>query len=410
MNETLTHLELPQSFENSKIMIYSHDTFGLGHLRRCREIAHALVEAYSGVSVLIVSGAAIAGAFDYKARVNFIILPSVIKLRNGEYTSMAKHIALADTLDMRRSLIKHTAESYKPDIFLVDKEPAGLRGELMETLDVLKKQGTRIVLGLREVLDAPDLLSQEWDQSDKMATLAAYYDTIWAYGPPGFHNPLNGLDVPPEVADRMVYTGYLRRQAKDLAPMRLTPELEGKEFILVTTGGGGDGAEIIAQVLDAYACDRPPRLPAVITLGPFLAAAERDELKMRGAQLPDVHLIDFDNRLEDLVAHARAVTSMAGYNTFCEILSFDRPSLLLPRTHPRQEQLIRAECAERLGLASMLAEPAAETPEVLARALDALLDQPRPSERYDTEALLGGLDSIVAQVGLWLQDSQAMSG
>jgi predicted glycosyltransferase len=26
-----------------RILIYSHDSFGLGHLRRCRAIAHALV-------------------------------------------------------------------------------------------------------------------------------------------------------------------------------------------------------------------------------------------------------------------------------------------------------------------------------------------------------------------------------
>jgi predicted glycosyltransferase len=73
--------------EHSRILMYSHDTFGLGHLRRCRTIAHALVEDYGGLSILIVSGSTIAGAFDYRARVDFVKIPSVIKLRNGEYTS-----------------------------------------------------------------------------------------------------------------------------------------------------------------------------------------------------------------------------------------------------------------------------------------------------------------------------------
>jgi predicted glycosyltransferase len=31
--------------KDKRVLIYSHDSFGLGHLRRCREIAHALVAA-----------------------------------------------------------------------------------------------------------------------------------------------------------------------------------------------------------------------------------------------------------------------------------------------------------------------------------------------------------------------------
>ena len=119
---------------DARILMYSHDSFGLGHLRRCRTIAHALVEDYRGLNVLIISGATIAGAFDYRARVDFVKIPSVIKLRNGEYTSMDRHIDLQETLKMRRSIIYHTAESFQPDIFIVDEEPMGLRGEVEETL------------------------------------------------------------------------------------------------------------------------------------------------------------------------------------------------------------------------------------------------------------------------------------
>lgn len=129
---------------DARILMYSHDSFGLGHLRRCRTIAHALVEDYRGLNVLIISGATIAGAFDYRARVDFVKIPSVIKLRNGEYTSMDRHIDLQETLKMRRSIIYHTAESFQPDIFIVDKEPMGLRGEVEETLAYLKGQGTKL--------------------------------------------------------------------------------------------------------------------------------------------------------------------------------------------------------------------------------------------------------------------------
>lgn len=110
------------SGRGSRVLIYSHDTFGLGHLRRCRTIAHSLVENHKNLSVLILSGSPIIGSFDFRARVDFVRVPGVIKLRNGEYTSLNLHMDIEDTLDLRASIIRHTASSFDPDIFIVDKE------------------------------------------------------------------------------------------------------------------------------------------------------------------------------------------------------------------------------------------------------------------------------------------------
>src|SRR5436190_24147353 len=126
-----------------RILIYSHDTFGLGHLRRCRAIAHALVEHDKDISVLILTGSPIIGSFDFRARVDFVRVPGVIKLRNGDYTSLNLHLDIRETLSMRASIIQHTAEIFDPDLFIVDKEPVGLRGEVLPTLKALKRRGTR---------------------------------------------------------------------------------------------------------------------------------------------------------------------------------------------------------------------------------------------------------------------------
>ncbi len=60
---------------NKRILIYSHDSFGLGHLRRCRAIAHALVQHDANVSVLILSGSPVIGNFEFRDRVDFVRLP-----------------------------------------------------------------------------------------------------------------------------------------------------------------------------------------------------------------------------------------------------------------------------------------------------------------------------------------------
>ena len=123
--------------------MYSHDTMGLGHLRRCRAIAHALVEEDKDVSVLILSGSPIIGNFDFRTRVDFVRIPGVIKLRNGDYTSLNPHLDIEETVQLRESIIRKTAESFDPDLFIVDKEPWGLRGEVKPTLEMLRSRAAR---------------------------------------------------------------------------------------------------------------------------------------------------------------------------------------------------------------------------------------------------------------------------
>jgi predicted glycosyltransferase len=387
-----------QRLEHARILMYSHDTFGLGHLRRCRAIAHALVEHYRGLNVLIISGSPIAGAFDYRARVDFVKIPSVIKLRNGEYTSLDRHMDLHETLQLRQSIIRYTAETFQPDIFIVDKEPMGLRGELEETLSYLKTRATTLVLGLREVMDAPHLLAAEWTQRDVMRKIDLFYDKIWVYGPPDFYDPLTGLDVPASIRSRMSFVGFLPRHvfATELPSRR--PE---NDYILVTTGGGGDGADLVHDVLHAYQQEPTLQHRALIVLGPYMPARKRRKLFRKGKSVPWVEIIEFDNRMEELIAGAKAVVGMCGYNTYCEILSFDKPALVVPRTHPRQEQLIRARRAAELGLIDVLLPEEAADATRLASALKALPDRIPPS-RACPALRLEGLENISASVGRWL--------
>src|SRR5689334_20658446 len=208
---------------DGRILIYSHDTMGLGHLRRCRAIAHWLVERFKHVSVLILSGSPIIGSFDFRARVDFVRVPGVIKLRSGEYTSLNLHIDITEMLSMRASIIRHTAEVFKPDLFIVDKEPTGLRGEVLDTLEMLKPRGTRLVLGLRDIMDDPKLLESEWRRKNVLPALTDLYDEIWVYGLPQICDPLEGIPVPQSVREKMIYTGYLHREVPVTEGPQLMP-------------------------------------------------------------------------------------------------------------------------------------------------------------------------------------------
>ncbi len=388
---------------NVRVLMYSHDTFGLGHLRRCRAIAHALVEHFKGVTVLIVSGSQIAGAYDFRARVDFVKIPSVIKLYNGNYTSIGEHIDIEETLNMRRMIIQRTAEAFDPDIFIVDKEPLGLRGELESTLAQLKANGTILVLGLRDVMDSPERLAEEWRERDVLRKIGTYYDSIWAYGPKDFWDPLKGLEVSADVRARLRHVGFLEREApRDDHPLHVDiPD----DYILVTAGGGGDGADLMRMVLNARESDPDFTYPLVMVLGPFMKGDAKDEIHQRAEKLRDIVVIDFANVLETLMNNASAVVGMCGYNTFCEILSFDKPTLFVPRQAPREEQVIRARRAAELGLTQMLTAEDADDPVRFARMLRTLPSMPRPSQA-DNPVSLTGLDAICSEVEAYLADQE----
>ena len=393
---------MPQRRDHKRVLIYSHDSFGLGHLRRCRAIAHSLVEADSSVSVLILSGSPIIGSFDFRSRVDFVRIPGVIKLRNGEYVSLSLHIDIEETLAMRSSIIHHTADIFDPDLLIVDKEPLGLRGEVRPTLDLLRERGTPMVLGLRDVMDDPSALESEWERKNAVPALSDYYDELWVYGLPQICDPLAGIDLPRSVRRRMVYTGYLRRQVGEAAAASVdTRGLADRDFLLVTAGGGGDGDDMVDWVLAAYEHDPGPLPPALVVYGPFMLPERQAAYDARAARLPKLRTITFDARLEALMARAQGVVAMGGYNTFCEILSFDKPALILPRTVPRLEQYIRAQRASELGLIAMLSDDNARDPVRMAAALLQLTQQAPPSSVV-IPGLLDGMESVKRLAHKWL--------
>jgi len=384
--------------DERRALLYSHDTFGLGHLRRSRTIATALIEADPFASALIVTGSPIAGRFDFPVRVDHVRLPGVVKLADGSYTSSNLRLDIDEMVSLRGALIATADREFRPDLVIVDKEPWGFRHEMAETLKAAHIRGARIVLGIRDVLDDEDALAREWERKGAVDAIERFYDEIWIYGIPEMCSPLTGLGLSARMEKRAIYTGYLRRETSDW-PAEIGSELPDDPYILVTTGGGGDGAALVDWVLRAYESDPGLEPHALIVYGPFMKAADRQEFDSRVAALAGrVSALSFHARLERLLAEAAGVVAMGGYNTFCEILSMDKPAIIAPRTRPRREQFIRASAAERLGLVRMLStERDGHGAAVMAAAIRALPSQRRPSE-VSIPGMLSGLATIAGRL------------
>lgn len=387
------------STRGPRVMLYSHDTFGLGHLRRSRALAGAITAADPSASALILTGSPVAGRFAFPTRVDHMRLPGVIKRADGSYASRTMGMSIEETTELRSGLIRSMAEQFAPDVLIVDKEPTGFRGELLPALELLAAGGhTKLVLGLRDVLDEPEVLAAEWARKEAIAATEEFYNEIWVYGLRSIYDPTQGLELSSAAQARMHWTGYLRR---DLGPLDEPPE---QPYVLITPGGGGDGAMMVDLVLAAY--ERDPALAprAMLVYGPFLSGEIREAFEARVEALQGrVTAVGFESRIETLFSGAQGVVCMGGYNTFCEVLSFDKPAVIVPRTTPRLEQWIRASRAEELGLVAMLDENRdGWTPEAMIRAIRALADQKPPSAAFSS-GLLNGLDYVTQRVSVLLQ-------
>lgn len=378
-----------------RILLYSHDTFGLGHIRRNRKIAHSLAAAFPHSKIVIATGSARAGSFPEQPGVTIEVLPAVRKKADGAYESATFDVPLSATIARRRARLTEIAHFFDPDILITDKEARGLLGELEPALDLVKSRGGQAVLGLREVLDAPDVLAREWQQNRTFSAIERWYDEIWIYGTADFHDPFEGLEVPAGVEEKKQFMGFLSSGTE----VARSPALNGlsEDFVLVTTGGGGDGEELLEAVIACGESRGGFAMPVVILPGPFLSGPVLEKFARRTEPLKNARLLGFDPETEAVMCAARAVIAMCGYNTFCEILEFDKPTLFVPREAPRSEQLIRARVASARGLANYMRIGEAAKPQELCNAMKKLLGAAPPSASGNVPDF-SGMETLVRRV------------
>ncbi len=378
------------------ILMYSHDSYGLGHLRRTMVIAEHLRQR--GVNILILTGSPLAGRYETPEGVDFVRIPGMIKKTNEEYLPLSIKINARHALNIRRNIIVATAKAFQPHLFIVDKAPMGLRREVMPTLKWLKRRmpATRTILGLRDIMDDAASTSREWREKGVYDVLEHYYSEIWVYGNQDLYDPVAEYAIPPCISRKMIFTGYLPRHAPTPQAMARTRREErlaaDDRLVVVTTGGGGDGYPLMDAYLSMLESGDAPRHRVIFVTGPFMPRPQREEVARRAARLR-ARFYHFYRRMETLIGLADVVVTMGGYNTTCEILSQGRPCLVVPRETPRLEQRIRAEAMCARGLIEYLPWGRLSAGAIRAM-LERLLEHPGPYEKAMAAFPFTGLSVI----------------
>ncbi len=379
------------------ILMYSHDTYGLGHIRRTMAIASHLLGPR--INILILTGSPIAGRFTFPDRIDFVRIPGMIKKTNDEYLPLSIKINPRHALDIRKNIITATAKTFQPHLFIVDKEPLGLKKEILPTLQWFRRcrPDTRSILGLRDVMDDADTVKKDWKAKKVYEHLEKLYSEIWIYGNQEFYDPIDEYDISESISQKIHFTGYIPRKIPGKEAVRnITKELglkDSEKLVVATTGGGGDGY----RVMDTYLAmlesfNHAPPFKSVLITGPFMPKRERKDVFKRAKRL-GVRTYHFYRQMEKIFAAADIVVSMGGYNTLCEILSQGTISLVIPRETPRQEQIIRARAFHRQNLVDYI--PWADyAPDLLRDKIFYLLENPASYREAISQFKLTGIETM----------------
>ena len=394
-----------------RILIYSHDTYGLGNIRRMLNIAESIQSEFSDASILLLSGSPMIHAFRLTAGMDYVKLPCLTRDASESYKPKSLGISKNCILKLRAELIQSTVLSFEPDLILVDKKPLGVGGELAPTLEKLQRleERPKMVLILRDILDKPEETISVWANNRYHDVLHAIYDRILVLGSADVFNAVEEYAFPPASAEKTFFCGYTNRSApqRSVSEVREEIGINGGRLVLVTTGGGEDGANLVRVALNtvkqfgsgfADHCH--------VFLGPEMPEPQADHFRSLSAALPSVSMQSFSSDFVSYLDAADAVVAMGGYNTVTEILSRTLPAVIVPRTKPVSEQQIRATGLERLGLIKSLS-PENLRPEELLRAVTDAIEQRHSAARARVNLNLGALQKVANHVGNLLGDSRA---
>jgi predicted glycosyltransferase len=367
-----------------RIAIYSQDGFGLGHLRRNSVIGQHLLEEMPKSKILLFADSPVAPFFALPEGMDHIKLPSIKKVRAGKWQPTHLHMRIADLQRIRAELLRNALKNYQPDLILVDHMPHGSQGELLPSLKMLKQLFPRcsVVLGLRDILDAQDVIRHVWEVEGAYEALREYYGCILIYGTRDVFDTASTYQISTP-AKGIHYCGYV---ANNQPTVKYVPQNSGKKLVFVSAGGGADGAFLLRNYVRAVRLLGPrANFHTLMAVGASSPTRLREKLTAKAERLP-IDIVNFVDNSLSVIAAADLVVCMGGYNTLSEVLHLKKKALVVPRSGPSSEQRMRSALFAGRGLIDAL-NPEEVTPENLAARLLADLardDFPAHDENIDT--------------------------
>ena len=363
MTASMGHPRRPDREPSRRYVFFSHDGYGVGHVRRNALIADEILSQDPEADITLVTGVRRLPAWAVDPRISVVLIPPLVKGPAGLYGNDT--LSFEETVIRRSQVFAGVLARVEPHVVVVDRHPFGIGGELRSALLAQRERGTTLVLGLRDILDDPSTVKREmagagWDD------VGAIFDEILVYGAADFcdHQLEYGLPF-----DRPTYCGWV---------VETPPAARRRDrFVTVAAGGGGDGDRVFR--LGVAVLEARPRWRGVLAAGPYADVQDLATVVAASPASGRARLVEDAAGCPELFARSAAAIQMAGYNSTFEALAAGLRPILVPRCQPRREQLIRAERLAERGLADVVTE--ADGPDAVARLLEGNRTQSQRSVR-----------------------------
>ncbi len=383
-----------------RVAFYSHDGFGLGHFRRCLLLASRIQDHLEDVEILLITGSAKATFFKMPVRTRVAVMEPMTKDSSGEYIPRNPQIDTLTAFRRRRDKLRKEILSFDPDLLIVDHVPTGLSGELIPLLPDLKSRGTRIAIGLRDIIDESETVRKSWKKSGANLLVESLYDHIWVYGSKDVFDLGKLYQLSETTNQRIEYLGYLKRISLSKLHTDFIDSLSlrrnSQKKIVCVAGGGEDGdplGETFLQALSSF----PNKYVGTLVTGPHLNRATARNLIDRFHQYNNIEILRFTTHLEDHLRAADVIVSMGGYNATLEAIAVRKPTIIIPRVSPRKEQWIRAQKFSQKGLINMI-HPDELTTEKLIEAIETGLESPHLKTVDELGLNMDGIGNFLSRV------------
>ncbi|HEX3862043.1 MAG TPA: glycosyltransferase [Stellaceae bacterium] len=373
----------------ASVLFHVQYLLGIGHLQRSLRIAGALAEL--GVGVTLVSGGDPVALPRHPA-IRLVQLPPV-RARDARFElidSAGSPISEALRAERRAALLAVFAEA-RPDAVIIEGFPFARRAFRFE-LDPLiaaVKNATprpRLLCSVRDIVVVRD---DPQRYREIVGRVRSDFAAVLVHGDPSLV-PFDASFPPAaEIADRLVYTGYV-------APAAAAESVAQTGDIVVSAGSGAAGLALLQAALAARQAGCLATAPWRLLTGMHLPDTAFTDL--RAAAPPGVIVERFHANLLGLLQGCRVSVSQAGYNTVLDIVQARARAVLVPFAAGREtEQQLRAERMAASGAAVVVSE-AALSPETLAAAIERAAAHEPASLSIATDGAARSADLIAAML------------
>lgn len=365
-----------------RLMFYCQHILGMGHLVRSMEIVRGLMQDFQ---VCFINGGEVIKEFPFPDGVEVVNLPAI--KTDAEFQALQvvdTSLTLAEVQEIRKNQLLEIYDKFQPDVLMLELFPFG-RGkfsfELIPLLERVRESniGTKVVSSLRDIVVTK---TNKVKYEEKVCKLMnQYFDMLLVHGDPKFYPLEETFSRIPDLKCEIHYTGFVV-QEPDENPI-LNEEDSAvvnseKPLILVSIGGGRFGHELIDCIVET-APILENKIPHHIQVfaGPFIPDEKLNRWQDLTKNSQNINVRRYTPNLLSYMQKADLSISMSGYNTTLNIMTTGVRAMSLAFTgNDDQEQRMRADKLDKLGVVKMLSPDDLQPDSFAQKIIDSLNNQP----------------------------------